>query len=199
MSARVATLADLETLVEIITLAFADDPVAGRLLRRPGAPASEMAGFWRLILLGALRYPWVWLWNDGQAASVWIPPEGTEMSEAQEAEFDAFAERKLGGDGAAYLSAAVEAFDDNHPHAEAHYYLSLLGTHPAHRGRGMGMALLADNLTRIDAERKAAYLQSTNPANDHRYARVGFVPTGSFRLPGDGPMLTSMWRPAVGP
>ena len=33
------------------------------------------------------------------------------------------------------------------------------------------MALLADNLALIDAERMPAYLESTNPANNARYER----------------------------
>jgi GNAT superfamily N-acetyltransferase len=39
---------------------------------------------------------------------------------------------------------------------EPHYYLSLLGTRDEHRGRGLGMALLKENLARIDAERMPA-------------------------------------------
>lgn len=194
MSARVATASDADTLSEIMTLAFADDPVWGHALRRSGAPAASMAPFWRLWMLGALRYPCTWLWNDGEAASVWIPPDGTEMSEVQEAEFEALAAQQLGHDGAAYLAAVTALFEANHPRDEPHYYLSLLATHPDHRGHGVGMALLGDNLARIDAERRPAYLESSNPANDHRYARLGFVPAGSFQLPTHGPLVTTMWR-----
>jgi GNAT superfamily N-acetyltransferase len=197
MSARVATPSDLDTLVEIMTLAFADDPVWGHALRPPDRLPDDMREFWRLWLDGALRYPWTWLWNEGEAASVWIPPGGTEMSDAQAAEFEALAVRRLGRDGAAYLSAVTALFEANHPHGKPHYYLSLLATHPAHRGRGAGMALLADNLGRIDAEHRPAYLESSNPANDHRYARMGFVPNGSFQLPNHGPLVTTMWRAAA--
>ena len=77
-----------------------------------------------------------------------------------------------------------------------HYYLSLLGTHPDHRGQGIGMALLAQNLAVIDAEHAAAYLESSNPVNNERYASVGFEPIGQFAHPGDGPAVTTMWRPA---
>lgn len=39
-----------------------------------------------------------------------------------------------------------------------------------------------------------AYLESSNPANDHRYASVGFHPIGNFSYPGNGPVVTTMWR-----
>ncbi len=38
------------------------------------------------------------------------------------------------------------------PRSEPRYYLTLLGTHPDHRGRGIGMGLLARNLELIDSE-----------------------------------------------
>jgi hypothetical protein len=55
---------------------------------------------------------------------------------------------------------------------------------------------LADNLARIDAEGMAAYLESTNPANDARYGRVGFDVVGSFEGYVAGSIITTMWRPA---
>jgi len=86
-------------------------------------------------------------------------------------------------------------FEEAQPRTEPHFYLSLLGTHDDHRGKGIGMALLEENLARIDAEHMPAYLESTNPANLARYGRVGFVPIGEFSAPG-GPTATTMWRDA---
>ena len=56
------------------------------------------------------------------------------------------------------------------------------------------MALLADNLARVDAEGVPAYLESTNPANLDRYRSVGFVDRKTFALPDGGPVVTTMWR-----
>jgi ribosomal protein S18 acetylase RimI-like enzyme len=89
-------------------------------------------------------------------------------------------------------------FDAAHPDAPPHYYLSLLGTHPEHRGHGVGMSLLSESLDRIDAEHAPAYLESSNPANNHRYERCGFGAVGEFFPPGreSGPPVTTMWRDA---
>ena len=193
MGARVATLADLDVLTETIQLAFADDPVWSRAFAHPDDRGQ--AAFWRLWLEGALRYPWVWMTQAGEAVSVWIPPGEDELSPEQDAAFKRLAESSLGRRGASYLDAVMARFAEAHPHGEPHYYLSLLGTHPAHRGHGLGMALLAENLTRIDAEGAAAYLESSNPANDQRYQRLGFAFHGRFKLPDDGPIVTTMWRP----
>jgi GNAT superfamily N-acetyltransferase len=98
------------------------------------------------------------------------------------------------GDGAPRVLDTFERFDAARLREEPHYYLSLLATHPDHRGKGTGMGLLADNLARIDAEGVPAYLESSNPANDHRYERLGFHRWGEFPLGEDGPSVTQMWR-----
>jgi GNAT superfamily N-acetyltransferase len=88
----------------------------------------------------------------------------------------------------------LDRFDSNHPRHTPHYYLSLLGTHPDHRGHGKGMGLLSANLADIDARGMPTYLESSNRANDHRYERLGFVQVGEFAAPAGGPTVGCMWR-----
>ncbi|MEO7119399.1 MAG: GNAT family N-acetyltransferase [Candidatus Limnocylindrales bacterium] len=186
---------DLESVVGTIALAFADDPVWSPALGPRHLRDEHRAAFWRLWIAGAMRYPWTWVVGDAAAVSVWIPPGGTDMSHEQERELSRLAAAVL-GPAADDLNETLSRFEAAHPRDEPHYYLSLLATHPEHRGRGLGMALLAQNLARIDAESVPAYLESTNPANDKRYASVGFQPVGSFKVPYDGAIVTTMWRPA---
>ena len=56
------------------------------------------------------------------------------------------------------------------------------------------MRLLAENLATVDAQGAAAYLESSNPANDGRYARLGFTPHGKITA-ASGHVMTTMWRP----
>ncbi|MGH2406757.1 MAG: GNAT family N-acetyltransferase [Candidatus Limnocylindrales bacterium] len=191
---RVAIADDLEAVTATITLAFANDPVWGPATANAETDADR-SDVWRAFLAGAMRYPWTWLTEGAGAVSVWIPPNGTEMSEEQDRALAPLLDARLGPGAADYLETLAR-FDAARPRDEPHYYLSLLGTHPDHRGRGLGMALLADNLARIDEEGAPAYLESTNPANDHRYASVGFEAIGSFVVPYHGHIVTTMWRPA---
>jgi predicted GNAT family acetyltransferase len=69
-----------------------------------------------------------------------------------------------------------------------------LGTHPDHRGQGKEMALLASCLELTDESRFPVYLESSNPANDRRYVRLGFVRIGELSAPDGGPTLARMWR-----
>jgi hypothetical protein len=58
------------------------------------------------------------------------------------------------------------------------------------------MALLADNLARIDAEGAPAYLESSDSANARRYERLGFVRIGEFMPPHEHETISTMWRDA---
>jgi GNAT superfamily N-acetyltransferase len=195
LEARRASLADCDAVTTITTLAFANDPLWSHAMATPDGSTDHHARFWRLFIQGALRYPWVWVTTGGEATSIWIPPDGTEMSEEQEDQLTELANECLASAADNYVELLAR-FDAAHPRDEPHYYLSLLGTHPDHRGKGIGMALLEHDLGLIDAEGFPAYLESSNPANNARYAGVGFQAVGEFAYPGEGPLVTTMWRPA---
>jgi GNAT superfamily N-acetyltransferase len=131
--------------------------------------------------------------EGAEAVTVWIPPGKPEMTPEEEARFHGLVSELL-EERAGDLHDLFDRFEDHHPE-EPHYYLSLWGTHRDHLGRGLGTALLRDNLARIDAEGTAAYLESTNPVNLPRYEALGFAATGEFG-PAGGPVITTMWRGA---
>jgi len=194
-TARRATSADLELATEIIALAFAEDPLWSWALARSDGRIDHHRAFWRLFLEGALRYSSSWITEAGGATSVWIPPGGNEMTTEQEKRLEDLALEHLGSRADTYFEV-LEQFEAAHPRNEDHYYLSLLGTHPNQRGQGIGMWLLEHDLEIVDAEHAPAYLESSNPANNQRYERVGFEPIGQFSAPSNGPVVTTMWRAA---
>jgi len=198
MDTRTAVAADVEAVTETIALAFLDDPVWGPALRAPGGGGEHLRAFWRFFVEGAIPHGAVSLrvGPEGEAATVavWLPPGVAELTDEQSADVDALMARTLTPAGFAAYQRLWELFDASHPHDRPHMYLSLLATHPGHRGRGIGQDLLSENLRAFDAAGLPAYLESTNPANDHRYRRAGFRPVGSFRSPIDGAVVTTMWR-----
>ena len=189
MDVRRAGPDDLDRLTDLMTEAFAGDPLWRWAF--PDLPALEV--FWRLYIGSALRYPWVWIAGDFEAASVWIPPGGEELTAEEEARLEPLT-RELAGERAADLLELFDRFEASHPREQPHYYLSLLGVADRFRGRGIGMALLADNLRQIDGEGAAAYLESSNPANDARYEGAGFERVGEFTTPDDAHTVGTMWR-----
>jgi GNAT superfamily N-acetyltransferase len=196
MPSRSATPDDAEAMTWTIALAFADDPVWGPALRRMDNGATlDLASYWGCFVESAIRHGTARMAVDGAALSIWYPPRTPELPPDLEARLHAIVERDLDDAARDALWALFDRFEaSRRPHAD-HYYLSLLATHPEHRGQGRGQILLAEDLERWDAEGVPAYLESTNPANDHRYARAGFVPIGSFTAVRDGAPITAMWRP----
>ncbi len=189
MNLRTAGPADLDGLTALLCEAFAGDP-----LWRWAFPDEEgMAAWWRFCVGSALRYPCVWIVGDFAAASVWIPPGGVELTDEEEERVEPLL-RELVGPRAPQVLDLLERFETAHPREEPHYYLSLLGTADRHRGQGIGMALLTENLRLIDEEGTAAHLESSNPANNPRYERMGFRWTGEFKTPDGERTVATMWR-----
>ncbi len=186
-----ASLADAAAVIGVIAGAFLHDPTWSWAFPDPATRRQ----WWEFCIHGALRYPWTLKTNGFETVSVWIPPAGFEFSHDDEQRVPSLL-AKFVGSRAAEVAELMRRFEEAHPRTEPHYYLSLLGTRDEHRGRGLGMALLRENLARIDAERMPAYLESSNPGNNHRYESVGFRSIVSFQAPGGGPVVTGMWRNA---
>jgi GNAT superfamily N-acetyltransferase len=186
---RVATEDDLDGITATLTAAFAADPLwSWAFPEREGQEA-----WWRFLVSSALRYPLVRIADECAAVSVWIPPGGVELTPEEEASIEPLLV-DLVGPRAAEVLELIERFDASHPGERPHYYLSLLGTNPDRRGEGLGMALLADGLERVDAEGMPAYLESSNSVNDPRYERLGFTRIGSFTRPDERVSVSTMWR-----
>jgi GNAT superfamily N-acetyltransferase len=193
VSARRATAADLGVLTDTITGAFLEDPVWGWAFGPIETRLERSSAVWNLLLAGALRYPWVWVTPVGEATAVWIPPGGTELSDEGEAALDALIETGLGVEGQR-VAEMLRRCEEVHPDLPSHYYLTLLGTHPAHRGQRLGWHLLAESLACIDDEGMPAYLESTNPANTPHYEALGFKVVQETPAGPGGPVMSTMWR-----
>ncbi|MHB8246719.1 MAG: GNAT family N-acetyltransferase [Acidimicrobiales bacterium] len=87
-----------------------------------------------------------------------------------------------------YGSALEQAFHRERPPG-AFWYLASIGA--AHKGQGIGSALLAH---RLDHLAGPVYLESSNEMNLPLYERFGFRVTGEICLPHNGPTCWKMLR-----
>ena len=193
MDARRAGPDDLTLAADTLALAFDGDPAWSWVFTVAARRTDQLRAVWGLLLEASVRHGWIWTTPGAGAVTQWIPPGADELSHEEEAAMGSLMAELLGPDLWRAI-ALLEAFESARPTGPDHYYLSLFGTRPEARGQGLGMALLADNLALVDAERMPADLESTNPANLERYRSVGFVDAGEFTLPGGGPVVATMWR-----
>jgi GNAT superfamily N-acetyltransferase len=198
MESRPASPAERDAVVRCITLAFANDPVWELALRRADGQTDHHQPYWALFVDGAMRYGTVRVADGLEAVSVWLPPGGTELSDEGSAKLEALLHATLPKEHVAAIHVLYERFEASRAARADHYYLSLLATDPAYRGRGVGQMLLAADLAAWDADGVPAYLESTNSGNDHRYARAGFRPIGGFHAVRDDTWITAMWRDVGG-
>jgi ribosomal protein S18 acetylase RimI-like enzyme len=188
---HIATDDETDLVTRILVDAFDDDPMWGAwAFPEPSTRAGFREGVFRLIVEGALHYPWVWLSGDHKATTVWIPPGGREMSVAQEHEVDAVLRSSL-GDAVDPVLRAFEALDAARPQ-EPHYYLTMFGTAPGSAGRGIGQRLLSANLAQLDQRGAAAYLETRDELVP-LYERFGFRRRHLLDL-GRHLTVTTMWR-----
>jgi GNAT superfamily N-acetyltransferase len=193
VGARVAVAGELGAVTETIALAFYADPVWGWAFPDPERRLAQHTAIWGQLLEEGVERGSLWTLADGAAVALWVPPGEPELSPEREERVEAMVE-ELVGDSAPRTLDTMARFGAAHPEGDPHHYLSLLATHPEHRGKGLGMGLLAENLRAIDAEGGSAFLESTNPANDARYEAQGFRTIGRFELGEDGPDVNQMWR-----
>jgi ribosomal protein S18 acetylase RimI-like enzyme len=192
MDTRAARPSDLPAITATLTGAFATDPVWGWAFPERDRLEAWLQ-FWVTL---AIPQGHVRLAPDAAAAAVWIPPGGAECP-PEDVPYVEPLVHALAGDRDDLVLDILDRFETSHPtDLPPHHYLSFLGTAPAHRGRGVGMAVLADSLARIDREHLGAYLESSNPVNVGRYESLGFVSRGSFELPAGHGSVTMMWRDA---
>jgi GNAT superfamily N-acetyltransferase len=196
-SPRIVGLTSLADVVTVLANAFHADPLWGWIFPDVRKRREQLRRFLTLGVEGAMRYPWVWLTPNNSATSVWIPPAGTEYSDAQAERFAPLLVELL-GPGAPRVIETFEMLNRSHPREEPHFFLSMLATDPDQSGKGHGLSLLADNLRLVDQEQVAVYLEASNEVNVPLYGRHGFEVVAALPAPGGGPEIFTMWRESTG-
>lgn len=190
-TARQAQAADTAQLAQVLTCAFQHDPVHRWLLPTETEWARASLPFWTQLIRRWLRYGTV-LTTDGlEGTALWSPPNPAREGLIEDFVLSArmlaiLKHRALRG---LRLQQLLEA---RHPRAP-HWYLSVLGTAPEHRRKGVSAAVMEPVLRRCDAEGWIAYLESSNRANIPLYESRGFQVTGEIVVL-DGPTIWAMLR-----
>jgi ribosomal protein S18 acetylase RimI-like enzyme len=204
ITARPGQKADIAELSHVLGRAFYDDPVAMWIMPEDDFRFAHLNRFFGTVTrhhhlagggvevardesaIGASAIAAVSLW-DPPGRWKQTPREQLMMAPSFISGFGL--RRNLGRK----LNQLLELMKRHHPE-EPHWYLAVIGSDPAVRGKGFGQVLMRSRLDRVDAEHAPAYLESSKPENVPYYQRFGFEVTGEIVLPGGGPTLWPMWR-----
>jgi GNAT superfamily N-acetyltransferase len=189
---------DLEILGDVLQRAFWDDPVMEWILRDESSRSSRLTRMFKIVLRGHyLPLDTVWTTTDRLGAALWAPPGHALLPARTLLRQAPGMVRAMGRDTVRGLRALSQV-ERLHP-KEPHWYLGVLGTSPAHQGKGIGSALLAPGLEFCDKESLPCYLESSKESNIAFYRRHGFEVTGKLQLPFGGPPVWPMWREPLFP
>lgn len=191
---RTATAEDDGAVVQVLSEAFADDPVFSWIYPDPETRARVLPGFFALFAAHSGPHGGNLIAGDGRGAAIWAPP-GKPIIDPADEEAVGTALVALSPGDAARLLQSDELFSAHHP-TDPHWYLSLIGVADAHQGEGVGSAILRTSLERCDRDVMPAYLEATNENNRRLYERHGFAVTEEMVLPDGGPSVWAMWRDA---
>lgn len=186
-SVQAATADDKSAVLAILTLAFSTDPATRWTWPDPKAYLEAFPQF--AVAFGGAAFAKGSAHHIGSAgAALWLPP-GSEPDEAALMDLmQRTADAATAGDG----PKVMQQMASFHPH-EPHWYLPLIGTDPAHQGKGLGSALLRHVTDICDRDGVLAYLESSNPRNIPLYQRHGFEIVGRAQS-GSSPVITPMLR-----
>lgn len=191
---RRATMEDAPRILEVLERALARDPFVAWLSRgRESARRSYFGLMLRRIALpkGIVHVGLVG--SEIACAALWAPPGTFVLTPGESLLLMPTMIRVIGVRRFASVAAILEDVERARP-PEPRWLLTLLGTVPEHRRRGLASATLAPALARCDADGVPAVCETSDPANLAFYARHGFEVTNERRLGEGGPPSWTLER-----
>lgn len=187
---RKATGGDIETILDCLADAFADDPVMNWVTSKSSYPRYAF----ELTVPFCLGRDNTYVTVDGSGVACWLPPGVPLKSPVSPGVlWKGLTEY---GPGSLLRGLATLIQSQRHHPKEDYYYLFTIGSLRSARGRGVGSALMIEGLKACDQAHVPAYLESSNVKNLPFYRKHGFDVVDELRLAMNGPTLWLMWRPA---
>jgi ribosomal protein S18 acetylase RimI-like enzyme len=190
---RSASRDDENAVVDVVTLAFAADPMARWSLPDPTRYLAVMPSVVRAFGGRAFEMESADCVEDCSGAALWLAPGVEPDGEALMALIQQNAPHHVLPD----LLAVFEQMAGYHPEGP-HWYLPLIGVDPAAQGRGIGSGLMRHALARCDRDGLPAYLESSNSRNIPLYLRHGFEILGTIQVGGSPPVVPMLRQPRAG-
>ena len=186
---EVTTAGDDAAAIDVIVLAFGNDPAARWTWPDPHVFLTYFPRFVRMFGGAAFTHDAAYrIAGTNVGAALWLPPGIQPDQDAMAGIFEESTSEQVRAD----LADVIAQMDACHP-GEPHWYLPLIGVDPARQGKGYGSALLRPVTAICDRDRTIAYLESSNPRNIPLYERHGFEVIGRIQS-GASPTIVPMLR-----
>ena len=179
---------DLERAAKVLAQAFFQDPIVCSILKKvePNRRLAKLETMFQVALGEKVPGRMELCLKDGaEVRSVALlyspgsypPPIFLELSILSKGIF------RAGFRGLARWLTWTSSVRRRHPR-EPHYYLEILGTHPAFQGKGFGSMLMEEVCSIAEKAGKICHLETSNPRNLSFYRAFGFETVASETILG---------------
>ena len=161
----------------MLARAFDADLMMTHLLPDGDRRGRRLPRFMGATVRHCARYGRVRVAGDLAGAACWLAPGQTDLTVLRMVRSGMLAmPLQIGLDPFRRMLALTAPIEKAHHRLVPgpHWYLQVLGTDPAHRGQGVGGALIAEGTTWADEDGLPVYLETMNERNVDYYARFGF-------------------------
>jgi GNAT superfamily N-acetyltransferase len=196
---RPLTLANFDRVVEVMSSAFADDPLWVYLFPDSARRRNAIPRFYRVGFALPVRNGQAYGAGDEiEGVAVWSVPLQKGGSPLSVLNADLF--RLLFSPSIMSIRKAFpifSQFDRMHKQyvREPHYYLNSIGVLPEAQGKGLASKLIRPFLARADTEGVPAYTETMTPSNVPLYQHFGFQIMEQYRVPKTDLSIWSLLRP----
>ncbi|WP_409496779.1 GNAT family N-acetyltransferase [Amycolatopsis sp. cmx-11-12] len=184
MIVRAAAPSEMDTVVDVLSEAFHEDPVSVWVFPGDARRAVALPIFHRAILRGTLAAGGhVDVTGDLSAAVLWTPGGGEDVDGDA---FSGLTREELGR-----LAALFELMTKHAPGGDYHH-AQFIGVRKSAQRQGIGARLLRHGLDRNGTV--PAYLDASSQESAKLYRRLGFRDHGPAFAAEGGPSMRPMWR-----
>ena len=144
----------------------------------------------------SMKYDHVFTTEELNGVAIWYPPEPSNCWKASTLRHLSLTHKWISIAGMRRFPALFVADEMVNKHhlavKEPHYYLSIIGVHPAHQGRGVASHLIRHVLHICSERGVQAFLETATERNLGFYGQHGFKLIDQYVLPQNGPKVWTM-------
>ena len=183
-----ATAAEKKIVIDTITLAFSSDPIMRWIYPDARSFIETGPNLFDAMAGNSLLTDSCFISPGCTGVAMWLGP-GVKPDESLLAPIT----KKIRPEIMEDLMGLLDEVETYHPKDDNLWFLPLIGVDPAHRGKGLGSALMEYATQKFDSLGVPAYLESSNPQNVSLYLRHGFEVMAEVQC-GSSPVMRPMLR-----
>lgn len=176
----------------VIEDGFAEDPICNWVFNLNNKALYPF--FSMLSRDNYLKHGFGYTTSNEEGLALWVPPGKPKSTSTWTGLKSVALMARYGGLTGLKRGGALEKAMPKKP-PEPFYYLFLIATRQACRGKGLGGRLFEPGLERIDAEGAASYIESSSEKNLSFYRRYGYEIIDEIQPMPDSPRMWILSRP----